>query len=130
MPDLRNATVPESNKFTVSFETVGGPFTPGPPFPTMYINKRSFVSKDTYFASLRLGEIYEWTVQIAGDSNVEAGNHPFHMHVNPVQVVSVGEGLNEILGVKLGESIGILFRCGKVDRSKSGSSLIRLQDEL
>ncbi len=66
--------------------------------------ERAFRSKDTFITSMQLGAVQEWTVGIAGDSNVAAGNHPFHVHVNPFQVVDLGEGgLTELFGVRVGE---------------------------
>ena len=40
MPDLRNTTA--TKQLTLDFETQGGPFKPGAPFPVMQINKQSF----------------------------------------------------------------------------------------
>ena len=48
----------------------------------------------------------EWTVGIEGDSNVGAGNHPFHVHVNPFQVVAIGGQTTpgvSVMGVRVGE---------------------------
>jgi FtsP/CotA-like multicopper oxidase with cupredoxin domain len=100
LPDLRNSTT--SNRFTVIFETIGGPFKLGPPFPPMHINQQSFTTKTNFVRKMALGQLEEWKVQIAGDSSVGAGNHPFHVHVNPYQVVDLG-GVDEMLGVKVGE---------------------------
>ena len=41
---------------------------------------------------------------IEGDSDTGAGNHPYHQHVNPFQVVLLmGAGLDEYLGIRVGE---------------------------
>jgi hypothetical protein len=47
MPDLQNlnTTVPASNQLALAFETGGGPFDPGPPFPVMHINGKAFGTK-------------------------------------------------------------------------------------
>ena len=106
MPDLtRRATPTNANRtLTLNFETVGGPFPPdGAPFPAMHINGVSFATKDTFVTAMPLGAMQEWTVGIAGDSNVGAGNHPFHVHVNPYQVVAIEGGSSEALGVRVGE---------------------------
>jgi FtsP/CotA-like multicopper oxidase with cupredoxin domain len=100
MPELRNTTA--SNHFSLAFETIGGPFKLGPPFPAMHINKQSFSTKDNYIATTTIGKLEEWQVGIAGDSSAGAGNHPFHLHVNPYQVVDIG-GVDEMLGVRVGE---------------------------
>jgi FtsP/CotA-like multicopper oxidase with cupredoxin domain len=105
MPDLLNATVLAAHQLALSFETVGGPFAPGPPYPPMHINGKSFSTKDNFVANMSLGVVQEWVVQIAGDSNLGAGNHPFHLHVNPFQVVAIGgsQWNPAVLGVKVGE---------------------------
>ncbi len=104
LPDLRNITVSPSNEFSLVFETVGGPIPPGPPFRPMHINQQSFATKDTFITSMQLGSVHEWSIGIAGDSNMAAGNHPFHMHVNPFQVVDIGSGMGtEIFGIRVGE---------------------------
>jgi len=103
LPDLTKASVPQENKFSLAFETQGANFVPGPPFPVMHINGVSFSTKDTFVTTLILGEVYEWQVGIAQDSNVGAGNHPFHVHVNPYQVVGIANGLSSLLGIKVGE---------------------------
>lgn len=103
LPDLRNVSgVPESQQFTVDFHTVGGPFKPGPPYPAMYINGKSFSDKDAYIHNMSLGAVQQWKVGIQGDSSAGAGNHPYHQHVNPYQVVLLS-GLDSVFGMKLGE---------------------------
>eukprot|EP00656_Telonema_subtile_P024985 TRINITY_DN27123_c0_g1_i1.p1 TRINITY_DN27123_c0_g1~~TRINITY_DN27123_c0_g1_i1.p1 ORF type:complete len:512 (-),score=96.87 TRINITY_DN27123_c0_g1_i1:34-1569(-) len=102
MPDLRNSAA--ATQFNVAFETLGGPFVPGPPFPVMRINGQSFSNKDNYVLNITLNKLQEWVVGIAGASNLGAGNHPFHLHVNPFQVVSIGTEPDDILlGIKVGE---------------------------
>jgi FtsP/CotA-like multicopper oxidase with cupredoxin domain len=61
--------------------------------------------KDEYVHTMALGAVQEWVVSIAGDSNLGAGNHPFHLHVNPFQVVAIGGSayLPPVLGVTIGE---------------------------
>ena len=107
LPDLRNISlhpVPPAQRLSLDFETLGGPFKPGPPFPVEHINGASFSSKDAFLAQVALGAVQEWNVGIAGDSNVGAGNHPFHTHVNAFQVVAIAGGaLDEVLGVREGE---------------------------
>ena len=104
MPDLMKTPVAAANKLSFAFKTEGGPFVPGPPFPKSTINEQAFVSKDTFIANISLNQVQEWTIGIAGDSNDGAGNHPFHMHVNPFQVVAIGTESNEtLLGIRVGE---------------------------
>jgi FtsP/CotA-like multicopper oxidase with cupredoxin domain len=109
LPDLtrpassQSTAIPPENKLDLTFETKGGPFGYGPPYPPMHINGASFSDKDHFIHNMTLGEIQEWTVGIAGDSNVGAGNHPFHVHVNPFQIVAIGGSTTESLGVKIGE---------------------------
>ena len=108
LPDLRSAAVPsQGNKFVAHFHTVGGPWKPGPPFPQMLINGKAFAGKDVFAHNMSLGTLQEWVVGIEGDSNVGAGNHPFHMHTNHFQVVAISgssaSGTDSVLGVRVGE---------------------------
>eukprot|EP00946_MAST-07B_sp_MAST-7B-sp1_P003651 g3651.t1 len=106
LPDLTGpsfSTIVDST-LELNFETEGGPFRYGPPFPAMHINGEAFSDKDHFIHNMTLGKIETWNVGIAGDSDVGAGNHPFHVHVNPFQVVSISGGtLVESLGVRVGE---------------------------
>eukprot|EP00940_MAST-03C_sp_MAST-3C-sp2_P001757 g1757.t1 len=103
MPDLQEANV--SSSFAWSFHTIGGPFKPGFPFPQHQINGKAFAGPDVFAANATLNHVQEWTIQIEGDSDVGAGNHPFHAHVNPFQVVAVGSGGStaSMFGVRVGE---------------------------
>ena len=105
--DLSNVTtpVPAGNLFDLTFLTKGGPFAPGLPFPVMQINDESFQDKNHFVHNMTLDEIQEWTVGIEGDSNVGAGNHPFHVHVNSFQIVAIdGETTRKAtMGVRVGE---------------------------
>ena len=110
MPDLRNSTVPASQQLSVALHSLGGPYTAGLPFPQHLIAVNgnpavAFSSKDAYVHNMSVGVVEEWGVGIAGDSSVAAGNHPFHVHVNPYQIVSIdGYTANySILGVAVGE---------------------------
>ena len=102
LPDLRNVTVADVNQFSVSFHTVGGPFVPGPPYPSMEVNGAAFSDKDHFIYNMSLGEVQEWKVGIEGDSSVGAGNHPFHVHVNPYQIVDLN-GVDSVFGIRPGE---------------------------
>jgi len=105
LEDLSNVTtpVPTGNLFDLNFLTRGGPFKPGLPFPVMQINDESFQNKNHYVHNMTLDEIQEWAVGIEGDSNVGAGNHPFHMHVNPFQIIAINGGTTATMGVRVGE---------------------------
>jgi len=106
LPDLTSlpGPVPPECALTLDFETEGGPFVPGD-MPVSHINGAAFVSKDSFLANLTLGQVVEWTAGIAGDSSMGAGNHPFHVHVNPFQVVAIGGSAYapSTLGVAVGE---------------------------
>lgn len=106
LPDLMDPSTvnAHSSNFSLVFETIGGPFSYGPPYPVMHINGESFSDKDHFIHEMKIGGLEEWNVGIAGDSDVGAGNHPFHMHVNPFQVVAIGSGgSTSALGVRVGE---------------------------
>ena len=103
LPELINVTN-TSQTFSVSFHTIGGPFSFGPPFPSHLINGKAFSGDENDFAAnLTLGTLQDWHVGIEGDSDTGAGNHPYHQHVNPFQVVDMGAGLDEYLGIRVGE---------------------------
>ena len=106
LKDLRNISkksIPATNQLDLNFLTKGGPFQPGLPFPIMQINGKSFVDQNTYIHNMTIDEMQEWTVGIQGDSNVGAGNHPFHQHVNAFQIISFGNGQTNMLGIRVGE---------------------------
>ena len=44
----------------------------------------------------------EYKVQIDGDET-DSSNHPFHMHVNPFQVVGIGYNNASALDINVGE---------------------------
>ena len=71
----------------------------------MHINGKPFDSKDSFITNMSLNTVQEWVVQINGDSNLGAGNHPFPLHVNPFQVVAIGGSQYNppVLGVTVGE---------------------------
>jgi FtsP/CotA-like multicopper oxidase with cupredoxin domain len=100
---LQNVTQNSSQTFSVSFHTIGGPFSFGPPFPSHLINGKAWTNENDYVANITLGRLQDWYVGIEGDSDVGAGNHPYHQHVNPFQVVDLGVGLTEYLGIRVGE---------------------------
>lgn len=104
MPDWSNVTKSDE-QLSLAFETLGANFKVGPPFPVMHINDKAFKDKDHFVGTMTLGKTQEWTIRIAGDSSVGAGNHPFHMHVNPFQVVAIGtqSGITSLMGVRVGE---------------------------
>ena len=72
----------------------------------MNINGKAYAGPDSISTNLTVGDVAEWKIQIEGDSDVGAGNHPFHAHVNHFQIVRIGESVDnetEFLGVRVGE---------------------------
>eukprot|EP00656_Telonema_subtile_P007507 TRINITY_DN13521_c0_g1_i1.p1 TRINITY_DN13521_c0_g1~~TRINITY_DN13521_c0_g1_i1.p1 ORF type:complete len:251 (+),score=39.30 TRINITY_DN13521_c0_g1_i1:96-848(+) len=102
LPDLRNTTVPVADQFNVMFHTTGGPFPAGPPYPPMFINGQPFSTKDDIVVNVSVGAPQEWTVSIDKDES-SGSNHPFHLHVNPFQVVAIGGEQKSMLDITLGE---------------------------
>ena len=111
MGDLMAARVPVAEHFPVVFHSLGGPYAPGLPFPQHVISTGgnpavAFSNKSAYVRNMTVGVVQEWHVGLAGDSSVSAGNHPFHVHVNPFQVVSI-DGIvargYSVLDVRVGE---------------------------
>jgi FtsP/CotA-like multicopper oxidase with cupredoxin domain len=91
MADLRAAPAP-ADTFDVVFFTPGGPMSFGPPFPAFDINRQSWsASAHDIVRNMTLGKLEEWQISIDGDET-ESSNHPFHLHVNPFQVVAIGGG--------------------------------------
>jgi suppressor of ftsI len=80
MPDLRDATV--ARKRTVRF-SMGLPEPNGT--PVFHINGRRYEQWGrANLASMRLGTVEEWTL-----TNFTDEYHPFHIHIQPFQVVSI-----------------------------------------
>ena len=120
MADLSRSAVGPAQQFDVIFYTPGGAFTYGPPYPPYQINGQSFHDKDTFVRNLTLGRIEEWQVQI--DANeMDSSNHPFHLHVNPFQVVGIGWNNASVMDIRLGEWRDTLPIPG--DQAPSGASL-------
>ena len=105
MADLRTAKV-ATGTFDLQFYTPGGPMSFGPPFPDFQINRASWSNKDAFVRNLTLGRVEEWQVGIDGDETASS-NHPFHLHVNPFQVVGIGatnaSTVSSMLDIQLGE---------------------------
>lgn len=104
MADLTNAPQP-ADTFAVVFFTPGGPMSYGPPFPAFNINRQSWSgdSRDV-IRNMTLGKVEEWEVRIDGDETASS-NHPFHLHVNPFQVIAIGgnAGNASALDIRVGE---------------------------
>ena len=90
-------------------ETTPTGLTPRPTLPNRalqpyQINGEPFHDKDTVIRNLTLGRVEEWQVQI--DANeMDSSNHPFHLHVNPFQVVGIGWNNASVMDIRLGEYV-------------------------
>ncbi|MFM7068713.1 MAG: multicopper oxidase family protein [Actinomycetes bacterium] len=73
LPDLQNAEVAERRTVVFSEDNQAGKF---------FINGKQFDGKVMY--TPKLGTVEEWTLK-----NVTGEDHPFHIHVNDFQVMSV-----------------------------------------
>lgn len=73
LPDLENAEVAERRTVVFSEDNKAGKF---------FINGEQFNGKTMY--TPKLGTVEEWTLK-----NVTGEDHPFHIHVNDFQVMSV-----------------------------------------
>lgn len=81
MPDLRG--IPVANSRTVQFST-GEPL-PGSKTPQFLINDMNYDSWGSKnLASMKLNTVEQWTL-----TNTTPDYHPFHIHIQPFQVVSI-----------------------------------------
>lgn len=81
MPDLRGR--PVANSRTVTF-SMGSPL-PGSTTPQFLINNMNYDSwGNKNLASMKLNTVEEWTL-----TNTSGEYHPFHIHIQPFQVVSI-----------------------------------------
>lgn len=102
MADLTTAKV-VTGTFDIQFFTPGGPMSFGPPYPDFQINRASWSNKGTFVRNLTLGRVEQWQVGIDGDETASS-NHPFHLHVNPFQIVGIGAAnASSMLDIQLGE---------------------------
>lgn len=81
LPDLRG--IPVANSRNVRF-SMGAPL-PGATLPQFLINDMNYDSwGNKNLASIKLNTVEEWTF-----TNTTAEYHPFHIHIQPFQVISV-----------------------------------------
>lgn len=80
MPDLRQSTVARRRTMQFSESAPGADGT-----PAFLINGRRYEDwGNSNIASMKLGTVEEWTL-----TNTSDEYHPFHIHVQPFQVVSI-----------------------------------------
>ena len=84
-PDLRRKAVADARAFALSMPAMGGMGGMGGGSGGFTINDQAF-NMDVVNTSVKLGTIEEWTIV-----NTTTMNHPFHLHVWPMQVLSIGE---------------------------------------
>jgi len=83
MPDLRG--IPVANSRTVTF-SVGAPL-PGSSTPQFLINDMNYDSWGSKnLAVMKLNTVEEWTL-----TNTSRDYHPFHIHIQPFQVLSIND---------------------------------------
>jgi len=81
MPDLRG--IPVANSRTVQFSL--GPPPAGSTTPQFLINNMNYDSwGNQNLAAMKLNTVEEWTL-----TNTSSEYHPFHIHIQPFQVVSI-----------------------------------------
>eukprot|EP00658_Telonema_sp_P-2_P032814 TRINITY_DN24207_c0_g1_i1.p1 TRINITY_DN24207_c0_g1~~TRINITY_DN24207_c0_g1_i1.p1 ORF type:complete len:192 (-),score=26.03 TRINITY_DN24207_c0_g1_i1:267-842(-) len=103
LADLTNSSVPLSEQFGFMFHTTGGPYPAGPPYPPMFINGQPFGGEDAVMVNVSIDSVQEWMVSIDKDES-GSSNHPFHLHVNPFQIMQIGSTPGEgMLDMRVGE---------------------------
>jgi len=62
------------------------------------INNRPFDDAKENYRQIKLGDTEEWTVISKNDIHIGPVSHPFHIHVNPFEVISIKDGAgNELV---------------------------------
>lgn len=83
-PDLRKATLTGTRGLTLNMPGMGGGMMGGGGNGAFTINGNSF-NMDIINEHAKIGAIEEWTI-----INASTMDHPFHLHVWPMQLMSVG----------------------------------------
>lgn len=84
-PDLRSETVANNRSFALNMPAMGGMGGMGNMNGGFTINGQAF-NMDVINTSVSLGTVEEWTI-----INETTMDHPFHLHVWPMQVLSIGD---------------------------------------
>lgn len=84
-PDLRSETVANQRSFALNMPGMGGMGGMGNMNGGFTINGQAF-NMDVINTSVNLGTVEEWTI-----INETTMDHPFHLHVWPMQVLSIGD---------------------------------------
>lgn len=92
-PFLDNLPDPGTTAHEVIFNEQGGPGNPGNP-PKFYVgtptNPQQQFNPSQPFITAPLDETQNWRVENYSTTGTANVNHPFHIHINPFQVVEVG----------------------------------------
>lgn len=106
--DLSQVAVDRSREFTFTLSATGDPFG--------FINGEAF-DPDKVNVEVGLGAVEEWTLKNPDTgSSTTSANHPFHIHVNDFQVMSVNgaayeaNGLQDIVVIPSGGEVVIRQR--------------------
>lgn len=80
LPNITDGEITQNRSFTFKVSSSGGP----PGFSAFTINDQLFDKNN--ILTINLGAVEEWT--LINESNV---GHPFHIHINPFQVMSIND---------------------------------------
>lgn len=86
-PDLRSEAIADARSFTLKMPNMGGMGGMGNMNGGFTINGQAF-NMDVINTSVKLGTVEEWTI-----INGTTMDHPFHLHVWPMQVLSIGDSV-------------------------------------
>ena len=98
-PDLRAREIAAERTFTLAMPGMGGMGGMGNMNGGFTINGEPF-NMDTINTSVSLGTVEEWTIV-----NSTTMDHPFHLHVWPMQVLSIGD--NSVTDVEYQDVVNV-----------------------